>query len=471
MSDFIHQNFLLRGDAARNLYSSYASDQPIFDYHCHLSPKDLADNRQFKNLYEIWLEGDHYKWRGMRLNGLSERFCTGDATPREKFMAFAEAIPNALRNPLYHWTHLELARHFDIHEILSPATAEGIWEKANSMLAQDELSSWGILEKFQVKFIGTTDDPTDSLEHHARLKDSGCPAKVAPSFRPDKALQVGNAEGWNAWVDALEAASGKNVDSLAAFKEALESRVDHFASLGGCTADHGLARCPLSIADDAAAAGIFDKARSKQAVSADDVEGFAGNIMAFLGGLYKARGWVMQLHLGAIRNVNSDLFNKIGADVGCDSIDDGRQIPSLALLLGELSARGELPKTILYNLNPADNYAFATMCGNFAEEGIPGKVQFGSGWWFLDQAEGMQWQLNALSNLGLLSHFVGMLTDSRSMMSFPRHEYFRRLLCQLLGDDMERGAIPNDPEMVGAMVKNICYGNAATFFGQSDLIG
>jgi glucuronate isomerase len=467
MSQFIHQDFLLRGVAARNLYANYAADQPIFDYHCHLSPKDLADNRRFKNLYEIWLEGDHYKWRGMRLHGLSERFCTGDATPREKFLAFAETIPHALRNPLYHWTHLELARFFGIHELLSPATAEGIWEKANSMLAQDDMSSWGILEKFQVKFIGTTDDPTDSLEHHARLQGSACPAKVAPSFRPDKALQVGNADAWNGWVDALEAAASISVDSFRSFKEALESRIDHFAKLGGCTADHGLARCPLSIADDAAAGVIFDKARSKQSLSADEIEGFAGNIMAFLGGLYHKRGWVMQLHLGAIRNVNADLFNKVGADVGCDSIGDVQQIPSLALLLSELSARGELPKTILYNLNPSDNYAFATMCGNFAEEGIPGKVQFGSGWWFLDQAEGMQWQINALSNLGLLSHFVGMLTDSRSMMSFPRHEYFRRLLCQLLGDDMERGAIPNDQEMVGAMVKNICYGNAAQFFGQA----
>ena len=464
MNTYIHENFLLQNPMAVRLFHDYAEEQPIFDYHCHLSPKDLAENRRFQNLSEIWLEGDHYKWRAMRLNGVEERFCTGDADPREKFLAFAATVPATLRNPIYHWSHLELARYFGIHEQLNENTAPAIWDQANSLLAREELSSWGILEKMKVKFIGTTDDPTDSLEYHAALRDSACPATVAPSFRPDKAFSLKDLETWNAWTDQLAMVRGTDLDRLDVFKAALASRIDFFDSLGCRASDHGPERCPRRIDSDAKAAASFLKARSGRALTPDEVEGFAGHVLAFLAERYAEKGWVMQLHLGAIRSVNTDVHRRLGADVGCDSIHDEQQIAALALLLGELSLRGALPKTILYNLNPADNYAFATMCGNFFESGVKGKVQLGSGWWFLDQWEGMSWQLNALSSLGLLSNFVGMLTDSRSMMSYPRHEYFRRLLCQLLGSEMENGTLPNDPTLVGGMVKKICYSNAVRFF-------
>lgn len=464
MSHFINDNFLLQNPTAVRLFHDYAAPEPIFDYHCHLSPKDLAENRQFNNLFEIWLEGDHYKWRAMRLNGVDEKYCTGDASPEEKFHAFAATVPATLRNPIYHWSHLELARYFGIHKTLDESTAPAIWEQANSMLAQDDMTSWGILEKQKVKFIGTTDDPVDTLEHHIALKDSDCPATVAPTFRPDKAFSLEDTTAWNAWTDRLAAVVDAEMDRLDTFKSALSARVDFFDSVGCKASDHGPNRCPLRIADDAEAANTFQKARASQSLSRDEIEGFAGHILAFLGECYADKGWAMQLHLGAIRSVNAGLHRKLGADIGCDSIHDEQQVPSLALLLGELSLRGKLPKTILYNLNPADNYAFATMCGNFFESGIKGKIQYGSGWWFLDQWEGMKWQMNALSSLGLLSNFIGMLTDSRSMMSYPRHEYFRRLLCQMLGEDMENGTMPNNLEMVGQMVRNISYSNAVRYF-------
>jgi len=461
---FIHDDFLLTTSSAVQLYHEYAETEPIFDYHCHLSPKDLAENRQFSNLYEAWLEGDHYKWRAMRLHGTEERFCTGDAEPFEKFKAFAATVPHTLRNPIYHWTHLELARYFGITETLNEASATSVWEQANAQLQQPSLSSWGMLKQQNVKFIGTTDDPVDSLEYHIALKDSDCPATVAPTFRPDKALQVEQPTSWNSWVNQLAEVASTDINQLDALKSALSARVDFFDNVGCRASDHGLARCPLRIAGDAEADSTFQKARTGQTITADEAEGYAGNVLAFLGECYAQKGWVMQLHLGAIRNVNTGLFNQLGPDIGCDSIGDEQQIPALALLLGELSQRNNLPKTILYNLNPADNYAFASMCGNFFEGGVQGKVQFGSGWWFLDQADGMKWQINALSQLGLLSHFVGMLTDSRSMMSYPRHEYFRRLLCEMLGQDIKKGILPNDIETIGNMVKNIAYTNAQRYF-------
>lgn len=464
MAAFIHDNFLLSTPQATCLYHEYARNEPIFDYHCHLSPKDLAENRQFDNLYEAWLEGDHYKWRAMRLNGIDEHFCTGNAEPFEKFKAFAETVPHTLRNPIYHWTHLELARYFGITTLLSPSTASEIWEKANLQLQEPSLSSWGMLEKLNVKFIGTTDDPTDTLEHHLALSKSDCPATVAPTFRPDKALAITDPELWNSWLDQLARVTGSEITTLGILKSALSTRVDFFDKTGCRASDHGLGRCPLRIAPDNEAAASFLKARSGRSVTEDEAEGFAGNLLTFLGECYAEKNWIMQLHLGAIRNVNQSLFNRLGADIGCDSIGDDQQIPSLALFLGELSRRDQLPKTVLYNLNPADNYTFATMCGNFSQDGVKAKVQYGSGWWFLDQADGMKWQLNALSQLGLLSRFIGMLTDSRSMMSYPRHEYFRRLLCELLGKDMEKGILPDNPELVGSMVRNISYSNAKQYF-------
>jgi len=464
MKPFIHENFLLNSELAAELYHNYAESAPIFDYHCHLSPKDLAENRQFNDLTEICLEGDHYKWRAMRLDGHDERFCTGDASPYEKFQAFAATVPHTLRNPLYHWTHLELARYFGIYELLSPETAASIWEQANAQLQTEDLSTWGILKSQNVHFIGTTDDPTDSLEHHIALKQSACPATVAPTFRPDPALMIENQENWTAWLEKLAHVTRSNIESLAALKSGLAARIDFFHRVGCLASDHGLAHCPLRIATDAEAAATFAKALAGQTLTHDEAEGYAGNLLSFLAEQYASKGWVMQLHLGAIRNNNLKLYRQLGADIGCDSIGDDQQIPSLALLLGELSARDALPKTILYNLNPADNYAFATMCGNFSEAGVKGKVQYGSGWWFLDQADGMKWQINTLSQLGLLNNFLGMLTDSRSMMSYPRHEYFRRILCNILADDIKLGRIPNNIELVGNMLNNICYTNAKHFF-------
>lgn len=465
MKPFIHDDFLLDTAAARQLYHGFAAEQPILDYHCHLSPKELAENKRFGNLYDIWLSGDHYKWRAMRLNGESERYCTGDAEPYDKFLAYARTVPATLRNPLYHWTHIELKRYFGIDRLLDETSAPQIWKEANAALATEELSPWGILKKFKVEMIGTTDDPTDDLCYHLEIANSACPARVLPSFRPDKAFAVDQSVGWNAWVDQLAAVSGVDCSSLGGLLKALSSRIDFFDTVGCVASDHGIEKCPNRIASAGDASLIFEKARrASGAVSAAEQDSFAGYLLCWLGEQYAEKGWAMQLHLGAIRNVNGAIFADYGADAGCDSIDDVSQVKGVATLLGELSTRGKLPKTILYNLDPSKNHAFATMCGNFFEEGVPGKVQFGSGWWFLDQIEGMTLQLNALSNLGLLSRFIGMLTDSRSFMSYPRHEYFRRLLCNILGDDIEKGHIPHDMPAVGQLVAQVCYGNAKSYF-------
>jgi len=467
MKPFIDDDFLLDTDAARELYHGFAEGRPILDYHCHLSPRDLAVNRRFTNLSEIWLDGDHYKWRAMRANGEAERFCTGDAAPYEKFLAFARTVSNALRNPLYHWTHIELKRYFGIEELLDESTAPGIWARANECLAASDMDAWGILKKFNVAMVGTTDDPTDDLCYHRELATGACPAIVAPTFRPDKAMAIADAATWNQWIDRLEAASGISCSTLSQFMDALDGRLDHFIKCGAKATDHGLERCPESIATDVEAAATFAAARSGREVSGVSADAFAGYILAQLAERYAERGLVMQLHLGTFRNVNSGVMRSYGADAGCDSVADSRQGPGLVRILGELSARAKLPKTILYNLNPADNYLFACMCGNFFEEGVPGKMQYGSGWWFLDQADGIRWQIDALSQLGLLSRFVGMLTDSRSFMSYCRHEYFRRILCKILGQDIEKGLIPRDIPRVGAMAEDICHRNAAQYFGIS----
>jgi len=462
---FIHDDFLLNTSTARALYHDFSRDQPIIDYHCHLSPEELATNRQFETLFDIWLAGDHYKWRAMRLNGEAERFCTGDADPYEKFLAFARTVPKTIRNPLYHWSHLELKRYFGIDTLLNESLASEIWEQANEQLAADSLSAWGILQTNQVEVIGTTDDPTDDLAHHLAVRDSGCPAQVLPSFRPDQAFGVHDASRWNAWVDQLEQVSGHSCASLTEFLAALEQRIDFFNQVGCAASDHGLERCPHSICNESEAQVIFDKARQEKSASEEEKDGFMGFLLCWLGEHYHARKWVMQFHLGAIRNVNTGMFEQIGADIGCDSIHDVDQIQGLGLILGELSRRQKLPRTVLYNLDPAKNYAFATMCGNFFEEGIQGKIQFGSGWWFLDQLEGMTMQMNALSSLGLLSNFIGMLTDSRSFMSYPRHEYFRRLLCRIIGQDVQDGLIPENMELLGPLVSDVSYHNAKRYFG------
>ncbi|MFV1994075.1 MAG: glucuronate isomerase [Verrucomicrobiales bacterium] len=462
---FIHDDFLLGSEAARRLYHQFAAGQPILDYHNHLSPRDVAENRSFGNLFDIWLAGDHYKWRAMRANGIPERCITGDATPFEKFEAWAATVPHTLRNPLYHWTHLELKRYFGIDELLGPDTARAIWEETKERLATPQLSAWGILEQFEVRALCTTDDPTDDLAFHEQAASAELGTALFPTFRPDKALGVDAPESFNAWAERLAAASGIDTGSFSGFLAALTARHDFFHQRGCRLSDHGLSHCHADFCSEAVAAEIFDMARSGTAADSAQHARYASFLMLYFGRLDAQKGWTKQLHLGARRNNNSRALAALGADTGFDSIGDWDQAAPLGAYLDALESEGALPKMVIYNLNPRDNYLIASMAGNFQGGETPGKIQFGSGWWYLDQKEGMQWQLNALSNIGLLSRFVGMLTDSRSFMSFPRHEYFRRTLCNLLGEDVEKGEIPDDDALLGPLVENICYGNAAQFLG------
>ena len=460
---FIHDDFLLGTKAASRLYHKYAEEEPIFDYHCHISPKDIAENRQFKNLFEIWLEGDHYKWRAMRSNGVPEKFCTGAATPEEKFHAWAATVPQTIRNPLYHWTHLELKRYFGITELLSEKTAAKIWKKANAQLATPNMTTQGILKKLQVKVVCTTDDPVDNLAYHRAFAKQRHPTTMLPAFRPDKAIAVNAPAAFNPWVEQLAAAANVDIGNFGAFLAALDKRHEFFHTQGCRLSDHGLNHCFADFCSEDVAAAVFAKARQGWAVSAQEHRQFASYLMLFFGQLDAKRGWTKQLHLGALRNNNIRLLTQLGPDTGFDSIGDFPQASALAAYLNQLDSENQLPKTIIYNLNPADNHVFATMIGNFQDGTIPGKIQYGSGWWFLDQREGMEWQLNALSQLGLLSRFIGMITDSRSFMSYPRHEYFRRTLCNLIGRDIKLGLIPDDEKLVGQMIKNICYTNAKDY--------
>lgn len=460
---FIHDDFLLQTPTARRLYHEHAALEPICDFHCHLSPADIASNRKFNNLFEIWLEGDHYKWRAMRANGVGERYCTGDAEPFEKFKAWAATVPHTLRNPLYHWTHLELARYFGITEWLNESNAEQMWNRANEMLAGDDFTTQGILAKFNVTTLCTTDDPTDALDHHRSMAGSTFPTRVLPTWRPDKSFQVDQPKTFNHWVAKLEEQSEISITSLAEFLEALNKRMDAFHDHGCRLSDHGLVQCPAEFCTDTEAAAIFEQTRQGRVSSPYDRSRFTTFVLAFLAKRYAEKRWTMQMHLGALRNNNRRFFKMLGPDTGFDSIGDFPQVRSLAAFLDHLEAEGKLPKTILYNSNPSDNYLFASLLANFQIGDVPGKIQLGSGWWFLDQKEAMEWQMNALSNIGLLWHFVGMVTDSRSFMSFPRHEYFRRVLCNLLGRDIENGEVPEDDALVGSMIRNICYRNARNF--------
>ena len=461
---FIHKDFLLNTRAARRLYHQFAATQPIFDYHCHLSPRDIAENRQFKNLFEIWLEGDHYKWRAMRANGVAERFCTSDSESEfAKFQAWAATVPHTLRNPLYHWTHLELKRYFDIDELLNESSAARIWKRANQLLATPALTTQGILKKFKVATLCTTDDPTDDLKHHTAIATAGVATRVLPAFRPDKALTVNQPEPFRQWVNRLGETSNTDIGTFGGFLDALRARHDFFHARGCRLSDHGLSQCYADFCTEKDAAKIFARARRGQAATTEEHGQFAAFLMLFFGHLDAEKGWVKQLHLGALRSNNTRRLKEIGPDTGFDSIGDFPQAAALAGYLDRLDQENALPKTVIYNLNPADNYVFATMIGNFQDGSVPGKIQWGSGWWFLDQKEGMEWQLNALSNLGLLSRFVGMVTDSRSFMSYPRHEYFRRVLCNLIGRDVENGELPDDDELLGPMIQNICYTNAERY--------
>lgn len=463
MKAFIHDDFLLQTDAARDLYHGFAKGEPIYDYHCHLPPQLILENHQFGDLAEVWLGGDHYKWRAMRANGVDERLCTGDATPREKFDAWCATVPHTLRNPLYHWSHLELARYFGITDIINPGSAEKIWREANAKLAG--LRVHDILAANKVAVICTTDDPADSLEIHAKINRSGLKTRVYPTFRPDKALVVDAPAAFNAWLEKLAGSAGLTVKSFDDYLTALQKRHAAFHAVGGRLSDHGMETCHAESCTAGEAKAIYDSARTGRAASAGDLAKFCSFMMLEFGRWDAKAGWTKQLHLGAQRGNNSRLLGKLGPDTGFDSIGDFSQTRALSRYLDALDSTNELPRTVLYNLNPADNYAFATMAGNFQDGSVPGKMQFGSGWWFLDQKEAMEWQLNALSNLGLLSRFVGMLTDSRSFLSYTRHEYFRRTLCNLLGAELERGELPPDRALVGGMVKNICFANARAYFG------
>jgi glucuronate isomerase len=457
---FLSEDFLLHNRTAKQLYRTYAAGQPIFDYHCHLPPKDIAENRRFNNLFEIWLEGDHYKWRAMRANGVAERFCTGDAEPYEKFLAWARTVPDTLRNPLYQWTHLELKRYFGIDELLNENSARRIWEQTEEQLKQ--LSAQDIIRKFNVKVICTTDDPADPLTYHEQMKQQGL--HVLPAFRPDGALKTGNPATFNSWTDKLAAISNVEIRDLTGLLDALKKRHDDFHRHGCRLSDHGLDYCHVEECSEGEARSIFAKLRAGQNVAPAESEKFASFLMLFFGHLDANQGWTKQLHLGAYRNANTRLVKSLGDNTGFDSIGDWPQAAPLLKYLDRLDREGHLPKTIVYNLNPADNYIFATLIGNFQDGSRAGKLQFGSGWWFLDQKEAIQWQMNALSNCGLLARFVGMVTDSRSFMSYPRHEYFRRVLCNLLGAEMENGELPDDQELVGGMIRNICFGNAEKYF-------
>ena len=464
MKEFMDEDFLLDTDTAKELFFSYAYPMPIIDYHCHLSPADMARDRIFENLTRIWLEGDHYKWRAMRANGVDEFYITGKADDFEKFQKWAETVPYTLRNPLYHWTHLELKRYFGINRILNAKTARTIYDQCSSMLKSPEFSARNLLKRFRVEVVCTTDDPADSLEFHKKIKEDWDEVKVIPAFRPDKTLQVEDVVAYNQYLDRLGEASDFEIRDLQSLHEALRRRHAFFHSMGCRLSDHGLEIIYSEEFTDQEIDKIFSRLRSGQPVSPEDSRKFKSAMLIFFAELDHERDWTQQYHLGALRNNNSRMLKNLGPDTGFDSIGDFSMGRSLAGFLDRLDSRGQLTRTVLYNLNPVDNYLFASMAGNFNDGSFPGKIQFGSGWWFLDQKEGIEWQLNALSNLGLLSRFVGMLTDSRSFMSFTRHEYFRRVLCNLVGSDAEKGLMPADMDLLGKLIGDICYFNAKNYF-------
>ncbi len=465
MKPFMSDDFLLNSEAAQRLYFDYAAEQPIYDYHCHLPPKEIAENHKFKNLAEIWLHHDHYKWRVLRTAGVDERFITGDASDEEKYRIWAETLPKTLGNPIYHWTHLELRRPFGITGLqLNPHTADEIWHRANALLAQDDFSARGIMQKMNVRMVGTTDDPLDSLAYHQQIaNDDSFSIEVRPSWRPDKAFKI-ELEGFTDYLHKMADVTGLTIDSFDALCHALKQRLDHFAAHGCVAADHGIEVLRFAPVPTKAVLDQILAARlANQPLSELEIAQFSTAVQVWLGEQYCERGWVMQMHIGALRNNNQRMFRLLGADAGFDSIGDRPIAQALSGLLNALDEQDKLPKTILYCLNPCDNEVIATMCGNF-QGGVAGKVQFGSGWWFNDQKDGMERQLAQLSQLGLLSQFVGMLTDSRSFLSYTRHEYFRRILCEMLGQWMCRGEIPHDFELVGNMVTDICSRNAKNYF-------
>ncbi len=465
MKNFLDEDFLLGTKTAQVLYHDYAAGMPIIDYHCHLPPQQIAENTQFDNITQVWLNGDHYKWRAMRTNGVPEEYITGGRSDREKFHKWAETVPYTLRNPLYHWTHLELQRYFGITELLSPASADRIFDEISEKLQSPEYRVRGLLERMNVSVVCTTDDPVDSLEFHQQLIDGGYGIPVYPAFRPDAAMDLNDLGKFGTYVSKLATAAGMDIADYRSYLRALRIRHDFFAAMGCRVSDHGLEEIYADGYTETEIEGIFAKARAGGSVSLTEHRKFKSAMLHEFALWDAEKGWVQQYHLGALRNNNGRMMRRLGPDTGWDSIGDFSQGKALARFLDRLDSTDRLAKTILYNLNPADNELMATMIGNFNDGSVAGKIQFGSAWWFLDQKDGMTKQLNALSNMGLLSRFVGMLTDSRSFLSFPRHEYFRRLLCDLFGAEIENGELPNDVPWVGQVIQDICFHNANNYFG------
>ncbi len=464
MKKFMDDNFLLTNETAAHLYNTYAKDMSIIDYHCHLNPQEIYENKQFKTLTNVWLDGDHYKWRLMRANGIEEEQITGSASDYEKFLAWAKTVPMTIGNPLYHWTHLELKRYFNIDEILNEQTAPFIWEKANEKLRSGKFGARDLITRSNVKVICTTDDPTDSLEYHMKLRDvQGFETQVLPSFRPDKGLEI-NQEGFKNWIAKLQDCSHHFIHTYDDLLKALESRARFFHSMGGRLSDHALNKMVYTKTSKEEVSEIFLKALKGEGVSTEEESKYKSYTLIFLGNLYNELGWAMQFHLHALRNNNTKMFHQLGPDTGYDSMYDGQVAEPLVQLLDQMDVQNSLPKTILYSLNPKDNYVLASIIGSFQGDGIPGKLQLGTAWWFNDQREGMLEQMKALSNVGLFSRFIGMLTDSRSFLSYTRHEYFRRLVCSLIGTWVEEGEVPNDQQLLEQIVKGICYENAKDYF-------
>ena len=464
MKKFMGKDFLLSTETAKKLYAA-CENTPIFDWHCHLQPKEIYENKEPADIAYLWLAGDHYKWRGMRSCGISEEYITGDKSPYEKFKAWAHAMPNLIGNPLYHWTHLELQRYFDIYEPLSPATCDEIWEKANAKIKAGGFTPRELIEKSNVAFVCTTDDAADTLEYHKLLaEDKSFKCKVLPAFRPDKALGI-ELDGYNDWVKALENVYGKAVPSFTELKTALLSRIEFFAEMGCRASDHAFTYVPYKRADEDELNVIFSKRLSGECLSTEEIDKYKTELILFLANEYAKLGWGMEIHIGAMRNNNGVMFKKLGPDTGYDSVADYEIAVNLSRLLDAMNTEYRLPKTVLFTLNPKDNYVLGTMLGNFQSDEAESKIQFGSAWWFNDNYDGMRTQMQTLMNLGVISKFVGMITDSRSFLSYPRHEYFRRILCELLGDLVEEGKYPDDIEFLSKVVQDISFNNAVKYFG------